>query len=44
MLARPSMARDGKDQSDIMGIDLLMLGNADGPGEAARTQALAKSG
>lgn len=27
------MPGDGKDQPDIMGIDLLMLGDADRPGE-----------
>src|SRR5262245_50622512 len=44
MLAWPSMAGDGKDQRDIMGINLLMFGDSDGPGETPRTQALTKRG
>ncbi|MBB4277647.1 hypothetical protein GGE12_005456 [Rhizobium mongolense] len=36
------MANNRKDQCDIMGVNLLMLGNADGPGETPRTQTLAK--
>src|SRR5690606_27203719 len=42
MLTRTAMTGDGKDQSDIMGIDLLMFGDADRPGEAASTQPLAE--
>jgi len=40
MLARTAMTSDGKDQSDIIGIDLLMLGDADHPGEVAATHSL----
>lgn len=36
------MTGDGKDQFDIMGIDLLMLGDADRPDEATPTQPLAE--
>ncbi len=42
MLARPTVARNWKDQGDIMGIDLLMFRDADGPYEATGTQALAE--
>ena len=44
MLTWPSKAGDWKDQCNIIGINLLMFGNADGPGETPRTQTLAKSG
>jgi hypothetical protein len=40
MLARPTVAGNWKDQRNIMRIDLLMLGDADGPDEITSTQAL----
>ena len=40
MLARPTVAGNRKDQRNIMRIDLLMLGDADGPDQTTSTQAL----
>lgn len=42
MLARPTVAGNWKDQRDIMGIDLLMFGDADCPDKTTSTQALAE--
>ena len=40
--ARPAGSGDGKDEFDAGQINLLMPGNADRPGKAARAQSLAK--
>ncbi len=42
MLARPAMAGNRKDQRDVKGIDLLMLGYADRPDETPSAQTLAE--
>jgi hypothetical protein len=35
---------DGEDECDVVRVDLLMAGNADGPGKAARAQRLTELG
>lgn len=44
VLPRPAAPSDGEDECDVGEIELLVLGDAHGPGEAAPAQVLSKGG